>query len=296
MNAIASQNPGASAEAIQYHYDVSTQFYQLWLDATCTYSCALWRGTEDTLDAAQLRKLDFHIQQARAQGASRVLDIGCGWGSTLQHMVKTAEVQQAVGLTLSQAQAAWIANRQLPNVEVRLESWTDYAPTDPFDAIISIGAFEHFAKPEFPKAQRISGYRDFFQRCHQWLKPGGRLSLQTIVYGNASPGSGYTPFLGTEIFPESELPTLADIAEASERIFEVVRLQNDREDYKRTCQAWLSRLKANRAAAIELVGEETVARYEKYLNFCIIAFHTGKLGLLRLTLQRIDRPYQSAAS
>ena len=294
MSALKTQNPGASAEAIQHHYDRSNDFYKLWLDSTFTYSCGLWEEN-DTLDAAQLRKLDFHINQARARGTERVLDIGCGWGSLLRRLIEPFDVHHAIGLTLSQAQASWVNSLMLPKIEVRLESWSDHSPIQPYDAIISIGAFEHFAKPNFSKAQKIQGYRAFFQRCHEWLKPGAYLSLQTIAYGNTSRGN-YTQFIGTEIFPESELPTLAEIAEASEGLFEVVSLRNDRQDYEFTCRAWLSRLKANYAAAVNLVGEEMVSSYKKYLNLSIIGFHTGKIVLLRLALQRIDKPHQVVAT
>jgi len=288
MSVAKTQNPGASADAIQYHYDLSNAFYHLWLDSTNTYSCALWEEN-DTLDTAQLRKLDFHINQVRASGAKRVLDIGCGWGSMLKRLVEKFAVERAVGLTLSQTQADWIGTFNNPRITVKLASWSNLTPDQPYDAIISIGAFEHFAKPDCSKAKRIEGYRSFFQRCHDWLRPGGYLSLQTIAYGNTKSGN-YTQFLGTEIFPESELPTLTEIAEACEHRFEVVFVRNDREDYERTCRAWLSRLKANREAAVDLVGEETVFRYEKYLKFSIIGFHTGKLVLLRLALRRIDNP------
>ncbi|MEM6610980.1 MAG: cyclopropane-fatty-acyl-phospholipid synthase family protein [Cyanobacteria bacterium P01_C01_bin.72] len=281
-------NPGASAEAIQHHYDVSNDFYRLWLDPTNTYSSALW-SENDNLESAQLRKIDFHIKQVQASGAKRVLDIGCGWGSTLKRLVQEHNVDQAVGLTLSKAQAEWIASFNQPRVQVNLTSWTDYSPEEPFDGIISIGAFEHFAKPSLTKDEKVAGYRQFFRRCHEWLKPGSHMSLQTIGYENMC-REDMNDFLITQIFPETDLPTLAEIAKASERIFEVVALRNDRQDYERTCKAWLSGLKANRAEAVRLVGEEMVKRYEKYLSFVSIGFHLGNMNLLRIQLRRLDRP------
>jgi cyclopropane-fatty-acyl-phospholipid synthase len=107
------RNPGASVQAIQHHYDLSNAFYQLWLDRSCTYSCALWQEG-DSLEAAQLRKIDFHIEQARVKQGDRVLDIGCGWGSTLNRLVEKYQVQQAIGLTLSETQSQWI---QTPSEE-----------------------------------------------------------------------------------------------------------------------------------------------------------------------------------
>ena len=288
MSNLTIQNPGASAEAIQHHYDAGNDFYQLWLDPTITYSAALWED-DDTLESAQIRKLDYHINQAKASNANRVLDIGCGWGSTVKRLVDVHNVKQAVGLTLSVGQAERISSFQHPQIDVRVESWSDHIPTAPYDAIISIGAFEHFAHLGLSPEEKIAGYRSFFQRCHQWLQPGGRLSLQTISYEN-SRREDFSQFYADEIFPESDLPRLADIATASERLFEVVALRNDRHHYARTLRAWQKNLKENRAAAVALVGENVVSRYEKYLQFSTIGFHVGTMGLLRITLQRIDKP------
>jgi cyclopropane-fatty-acyl-phospholipid synthase len=288
VTTLTTQNPGASAEAIQHHYDVSNEFYRLWLDSTNTYSAALWEDN-DTLELAQIRKLDYHINQARASNAKRVLDVGCGWGSTLKRLVEVHGVQQAVGLTLSNSQAEWISSFNQPQIDARVESWSDHVPTAPYDAIISIGAFEHFAQLNLSQDEKIAGYRAFFQRCHEWLQPGGCISLQSISYEN-SRREDFSQFYANEIFPESDLPRLADIATASERLFEVVALRNDREHYARTLRAWQKGLKANRTAAVNLVGEEVVSRYEKYLKFSIIGFHVGTMGLLRVTLRRIDNP------
>ncbi|HXI25208.1 MAG TPA: cyclopropane-fatty-acyl-phospholipid synthase family protein [Pyrinomonadaceae bacterium] len=280
-------NPGASLEAIQYHYDVGNDFYLLWLGGTRAYSCALWEDG-DTLDAAQLRKIDFHIEQARAAHAGRVLDLGCGWGSTLTRLVETHGVRHAVGLTLSQAQANWVASLKQPRIEIRVENWLDHSPTDAYDAIISIGAFEHFAKPTLSQAEKVEGYRNFFRRCRRWLKPGGRMSLQTIAYGNLRP-EDKSEFIASEIFPESDLPTLADIALACEGLFEVKAVRNDRKDYERTSRVWLTGLKANRAALVDMVGAEVVAKYEKFLSLFLIGFNTGRMNLLRLSLSRYDQ-------
>jgi cyclopropane-fatty-acyl-phospholipid synthase len=287
---------GASPEAIQSHYDAGNEFYELWLDPTLCYSCALWNetDTDDDLEQAQLRKLDHHILRARAAGVGRVLDVGCGWGTLLARLIETHGVERATGLTLSQQQAMHVSGRRLPGVDVRLEAWEDHVPDDPYDAIISIGAFEHFARPEWTEAEKVAAYRAFFGRCHDWLVPGGSISLQTIAYGNLdretsrqSPGHA---FLLHEIFPETDVPTLANLVEAADGLFEIVTLQNDREDYRRTCRVWQKRLLARRAEAEALVGSEIVARYLRYLKLSATLFHSGYAYLLRLSLRRLDEP------
>src|SRR4051812_37792768 len=108
---------GASAAAIAHHYDVGNEFYALWLDPSLTYSCGLWYADED-LAAAQLNKLDWHLDHAGARGAKRLLDIGCGWGSLLRRAVQAHDVAHGVGLSLSAAQLRWIEHQRLPGVEV----------------------------------------------------------------------------------------------------------------------------------------------------------------------------------
>lgn len=287
-------NPGASLEAIQDHYDLSNDFYRLWLDSNMVYSGAIWQPGDD-LETAQRRKVDFHIEQARAAGCSRVLDIGCGWGAVLRRMVDHHGVRSAVGLTLSDAQANWVRTFANPQLEVRVESWTDHVPTAPYDAIISIGAFEHFARLEHSEAEKEAAYRAFFTRCQGWLQPGGYLSLQTFAYGNIRPrseavGMAATQFLAKEIFRETDPPRLANIAEATEGSFEIVALHNDRKGYAQTCRVWMENLKANRSAAAAIIGEEAVKRYERYLQYSFIGFETGNLALFRITLRRLDTP------
>lgn len=284
---------GASKQAIQHHYDTGNEFYALWLDKTMTYSGAIYSGDDpsEALEAAQDRKNDFHAQHARAKGASRVLDVGCGWGSMLNRLVQVHGVEHAVGLTLSNAQAEWIRSRsQDPRIEVKVEAWADHRPEEPYDAIVSIGAIEHFAKPEISIEEKIDAYRNFFARCHEWLKPGGWLSLQGIAYGNMKREDFKNSFVARDIFPESEFIRLAEIAEASERRFEIVTVFQDRKDYQRTCTVWLDNLRRNREAAIEVGGQDLFDRYERYLDLCVRGWELGATHLLRISMRRIDNP------
>jgi cyclopropane-fatty-acyl-phospholipid synthase len=279
--------PGASAAAIQRHYDVGNDFYALWLDESLTYSCALWAG-EDDLAAAQRRKIDWHLERSGARGARRLLDIGCGWGALLRRATQDYRVADAVGLTLSAAQHAAITAAQPPRIAVRLESWTEHRPAAPYDAIVSIGAFEHFARLDQSPAEKLGGYRAFFAFCHEALAPGGGLSLQTITYENAD-RRDFSRFFAEQIFPESDLPHLAEIVAAAQGLFEIERLRQDRAHYARTARAWLSRLKARSDAATALVGTETVERYKKYLGLLVLGFHAGTMNLARIGMRRLER-------
>src|SRR5580704_10875034 len=282
-------NPGASKAAISFHYDLGNEFFRLFLDRECCYSCAMYDKQSDSFEAAQQRKLEYHIQQARADGAARVLDIGCGWGALQKKLVKEHGVKLAVGLTLSEKQAEWIRSMGLPGVEVRVESWSDHVPITAYDSIISIGAFEHFARPSSDRTVRVRGYRDFFARCYRWLKAGGWMSLQTIGLGAADRGTD-GQFVSEEIFPESDLPRLGEIADAAEGLFEVVSVRNDRSDYKRTNQGFRARLRKNWDPAVNLVGEETVRRFDKYLRLSAAGFHLGTTNLYRITFRKVTRP------
>jgi cyclopropane-fatty-acyl-phospholipid synthase len=274
---------GASATAIRDHYDTGDEFFRLWLDPEMVYSAALFEGGDD-LAAAQIRKLDHHIDAAQARGAGRVLDIGCGWGALLRRLTAVAGVGEAVGLTLSPSQAASIRAQGWPGVSVHEESWRDHRPAAPYDAIISIGAFEHFARPGLSPAEKLDAYREFFAFCHGALKEGGRLSLQTIAY--AASGITLPDFIAERIFRESELPLIFEPIAAADPGFELIALRNDRAHYARTLVAWERNLAARRAEAVALAGEATVAAFQRYLRVCAIAFKTDAICLLRMSFEK----------
>ena len=278
---------GASPQAIRRHYDLSDEFFRLWLGPEMIYSCAMFDGATD-LAGAQRRKLDYHIEAAAAVGAGHVLDIGCGWGALLERLVAQAGVRRAVGLTLSASQARWIERMPRSGIEVCEQHWRDHRPAQPYDAIISIGAFEHFVHPGMTSAEKLQVYREFFAWCAGVLAPRGRLSLQTIAYP-APPGGEYrrrAAFVAENIFPESELPLIWEPIAAAEGRFELVSLRNDRQDYFVTLREWERNLAAHRQKAVELVGTATVVDFTRYLRESAAAFKLGMVCLLRMTFAR----------
>jgi cyclopropane-fatty-acyl-phospholipid synthase len=202
---------GASAAAIEHHYDVGNAFYALWLDRSMTYSSALWRDEGDDLEAAQVAKHDWHIDRSGIMPGGRFLDVGCGWGALMKRVLARHPSSTCVGLTLAREQADYVRDLNDPRIEVRLESWEDHRPASPYRGIVSVGAFEHFARLDQSEADKVEAYRRFFRFCAEHLEPDGKLSLQTIVYENSSRAQ-FSQFFADEIFPESDLPHLSEIS------------------------------------------------------------------------------------
>ncbi|MFB7616551.1 class I SAM-dependent methyltransferase [Kitasatospora sp. NPDC056181] len=290
---------GTPAADIEFHYDLGNDFYALWLDETLSYSAAVWDGIArdepDTtaLPRAQRAKLALHLDLAgAAPGAGlRLLDVGCGWGGLLAHAVAGRRVAEATGLTLSRAQHAHVTGLGLPGVEVRLESWEAHRPERPYDAVVSVGAFEHFATAGLSRPERVAAYRAYFEHCHGWLRPGARMSLQTIAYDGVAGGDGPVgSFVAADVFPGAVLPRLDEIATACDPYFSVAVLRASAEDYSRTLGAWSARLLRARAEAQALVGEDGFRRYRRYLRACEVTFLRGAATLYRFGFVRRDEP------
>jgi cyclopropane-fatty-acyl-phospholipid synthase len=285
---------GASAAAVRSHYDVSNSFYELWLGPSMMYSSAMWAPAETRadLERAQQRKIDFFAARALSgPGPARVLDIGCGWGWNLRRLAEAHGVTAATGLTLSRAQAGYLAGHPVPGADIRLEDWNDHAPGEPYDAIFSFGAFEHFARDGTTGPQRIAAYRRFFRSCMEWLAPGGRLALETIAHDDAPDtdaplGRGPLGDFVLSLYPESVCPHLGEIVLGFEPFFEVELLRSDPADFARTCRAWLTALREHESEAAAAAGEQAVRRFRRYLASSEIQFRTRIVTNYRLVLHR----------
>ena len=263
------------------HYDMGNDFFQLVLDPEMIYSCALFEDGDD-LVTAQRRKLDHHIEAAGAANAARVLDIGCGWGAMLRRLVDHAGVAHAVGLTLSPSQAAWIRDGKNPKNEVREQDWRDHKPERRYDAIISVGAFEHFVQKGLAPAAKLKSYREFFTYCDSVLAINGKISLQTIAY---SERTRVQPLLD-KTFPESDLPLEWEPIAAAEGTFSLIAARNDADHYYRTLVLWEQNLLANYDKAVALVGQARTDEFRRYLRMSAGGFRAGMVSLMRYSFRK----------
>ena len=275
---------GATTNDIQHHYDIGNDFYSLWLDERRVYSAARPDHDDESLEDAQRKKLDFHIDALGLGGKGRVLDVGCGWGSLLQRGLERGVFEVPHGLTLSEQQKQACHRLLGDDATVALQSWEEHDAA-PYDGIISIGAFEHFVRTDDDRETKTARYRQFFSFCADHLVAGGCLSLQTIGYG-VMPGGRLNRFIADKIFPGSDLPFLAEIADAAHGVLAVEAVENRPLDYAWTCSTWADRLIARREEAIALAGEEKTAEFVKFLKMSAAGFERGALMLYRLRLRK----------
>jgi cyclopropane-fatty-acyl-phospholipid synthase len=270
---------------ISHHYDVSNAFYRLWLDARLVYSCAYFRSEADTLDDAQVAKLDHICRKLRLAPGERFLDIGCGWGALLIHAAERYGVE-ATGITLSQNQFDYargeIAARGLAGrVKVELRDYLDLPEDALYDKIASVGMFEHVGVARFPR---------YFGKIRRVLKPGGLVLNHGITHnplGAHSLGSGIGDFVEEYVFPGGELTHVAKVIEGmAAQGLEVIDGEALREHYAKTLWRWCERLEASADAARAEVGEERYRVWRIYLAGSAHAFDRGWLSLWQLLAGR----------
>ena len=276
---------------VQAHYDLSDDFYRLFLDPSQTYSCAYFERDDMTLEEAQLAKVDLALGKLGLQPGMTLLDVGCGWGATMRRAVEKYDVN-VVGLTLSKNQAAHVQTTldemdSSRDRRVLLNGWEEF--DEPVDRIVSIGAFEHFGRDRWD---------DFFDFAYRVLPDKGVMLLHTItaltipqMIERKIPVTfsvaRFIKFILTEIFPGGYLPTIELVGEHAEKAgFTLTRTQNLQPHYARTLDLWSAALESHRDEAIAIQSEEVYDRYMHYLTGCAESFRKGYTDVCQFTLEK----------
>jgi cyclopropane-fatty-acyl-phospholipid synthase len=278
-------------EDVQSHYDLSDDFYRLFLDPTQTYSCAYFERDDMSLEEAQIAKIDLSLGKLGLQPGMTLLDVGCGWGATLRRAVERYDVN-VIGLTLSENQhdhaEKVLADLNSPrSVRVLLKGWEQF--DEPVDRIVSIGAFEHFGH------DRHDG---FFKMASAVLPDDGVMLLHTITRLTLAElkerdipltmdAARFASFISKEIFPGGHLPTIEAVEEqATAAGFTIARSQSLQLHYARTLETWAQALDAQRDEAAAVQSEEVYQRYLKYLTGCADMFRKGYIDVNQFTLEK----------
>ncbi|MCV7032169.1 cyclopropane mycolic acid synthase family methyltransferase [Mycobacterium sherrisii] len=278
-------------EDVQAHYDLSDDFFALFLDPTRTYSCAYFERDDMSLEEAQYAKVDLSLGKLGLQPGMTLLDIGCGWGTTIVRALERYDVN-VVGLTLSRNQQAHVQRRldghqSSRTKRVLLQGWEQF--DEKVDRIVSIGAFEHFGRDR---------YDEFFKTAYAALPDDGVMMLHTIIKPSdeefAERGLPITmtkirfmKFIMDEIFPGGDLPNAKSVEEHARRAgFTVQLVQPLRLHYARTLDLWAAALEARRDEAIAIQSQEVYDRYMKYLTGCADLFREGYTDVAQFTLTK----------
>ncbi len=276
---------------VQTHYDLSDDFFRIFLDPTQTYSCAYFKRDDMSLEQAQIAKIDLSLGKLGLQPGMTLLDIGCGWGAMMLRAIEKYDVN-VIGLTLSKNQATHVQKLfdELDSSRTRrvlLAGWEQF--NEPVDRIVSIGAFEHFGYDRYP---------DFFTMAYSALPLDGVMLLHTITVLNqqqviergiplTTEFASFLMFLNTEIFPGGQLPSIEMVEEASSKAgFTLTRRHTLRQHYAKTLHHWAAALEDNEDIAIEIQSEEVYERYMRYLTGCERLFEIGYFDLNQFTLAK----------
>ncbi|MBW4462190.1 MAG: class I SAM-dependent methyltransferase [Nodosilinea sp. WJT8-NPBG4] len=267
-------------KGISAHYDVSNDFYKLFLDQNYVfYTCGDFLSSDDTLETAQRHKADFILNLIDPKPGERILDLGCGWGSMLKRIYQhTGDRDNLSGYTLSVEQKRFIDETYGFNAEIKDVVTTDYVPAS-WDKIYSIGCMEHVPKNQLlPLAQKLAAA----------IKPTGHLVHHFFCQMSAAPPAKMLAG-GADVFPGVELATWQQHLETFEQAGLRVT-HHSVHDYRPTIKAWFDRLVAHQSEAIELVGVRTYNRYLCYLAEAWRLFDDRDLLLMRFVLTRQDAP------
>jgi cyclopropane-fatty-acyl-phospholipid synthase len=258
-------------KAISSHYDVSNEFYALWLDPRRVYSCAYFKHPEDSLELAQEQKLDHICRKLALKPGERFLDIGCGWGGLILWAAENYGVS-SVGITISQNQFDYVndyvrSHGLTDKVEVRLMDYRDLPETEPFDKIASVGMFEHVGLRNLPV---------YFRKINRLLKPGGLVmnhGITSASFDGETVDEENRKFIDKYVFPDGELTHISNVLEVMAREgLECSDVENLRPHYAKTLWHWVDRLEMHQEKALELVGEKKYRIWRTYMAGFAVAF------------------------
>ena len=275
------------AEAIRYHYDVSNEFYEQFLDPNMVYSCAYFENGDEDLATAQIKKIDHILRKIQLQPNQTLLDIGCGWGALV---IRAAQQYGArcVGITLSENQFALARERVRRAglehlVEIRLQDYRDVQGT--FDRITSVGMFEHVGVRHLP---------EYFGIINRLLAPDGLAMNHGIT--TTDPDNGESPYGGGEfiekyVFPHGELAHIGQVLKAMQQgSLEAVDVENLRRHYARTCAIWTDNFEARAERVRALAGDKRFRIWHVYLAGCSYAFEQDWISLYQIVCGKAGRP------
>jgi len=290
---VVSDRMRKNFDNIEAHYDLSDDFFGLFQDPSRIYSCAYFEPDYLTLEEAQYAKVDLHLDRLGLEPGMTVLDIGCGWGSTLKRAIERHDVN-VVGLTLSKNQhAATTALLDAVDTDrsrrILLRGWEEF--DEPVDRILSIEAFEHFG---------FERYDEFFKKAYSILPDDGRMTIQSNISYHPEEFRArgiplsidvlkFIKFMVTDIFPGARLPSSQMMRTHGETGgFTIGNLVSLREHYVRTLTLWGDALEANKDKAIEIQSQEVYDNYMKYLRGCAQKFADEYIDVHLVTYLKPD--------
>ncbi len=272
-------------QAVCYHYDVSNDFYSLWLDRGMVYSCGYFENPDDDLDRAQERKLDYICKKLRLRPGERLLDIGCGWGGLVMHAARNYGVE-ALGITLSQPQAE-LANKRIreaglgDHCRVDVRDYREVNEPEGYDKLVSVGMFEHVGESQLS---------DYFSHAWRLLRPAGVFLNHGIARSISDLRRVGPSFVDTYVFPDSELlPISTTLRVAETSGFEVRDVESLREHYALTLRHWVRRLEAKKDEVCRSADEVVYRIWRLYMSGSAHGFDTGKINVYQVLLTKTDR-------